>query len=233
MEMKYHLFLFDLDDTLLDFRASERLSFVRALRSMGVSHEIEELFKYYQVENAALWKLFEENKTTKEHLKVERFRKVFNHFGIEMNPELASNRYLEALPETVVLMDQAVELCAWLKDFGEIGVITNGIQSVQSQRIQNSGIAPFISFVSVSDECGFPKPDVRFFEFTVKKAKQFDKSSTIIIGDREEADILGAHNFGIDSCWFNPHQKVSSVKVHPTFEIAHLSELRAHLLGKL
>ena len=226
--MKYNLFLFDLDDTLLDFRASEKLSFGIALKSLGVTSNIDELFKVYQVENAALWKLFEEAKTTKDHLKVERFRKVFQTYKIDVNPELASSRYLDALPETVVLMDHAVEVCQMLTEYGEIGVITNGIQSVQSQRIQNSKIFPFINFVSVSDECGFPKPDVRFFDYTVKKAKLFSKASTIIIGDREEADILGGHNFGIDSCWYNPHGRVSAVSVVPTYEIAHLSELRKH-----
>ena len=36
--MKHTLFLFDLDDTLLDFRASEHLSFERTLRALGYLH---------------------------------------------------------------------------------------------------------------------------------------------------------------------------------------------------
>lgn len=227
--MKYNLFLIDLDDTLLDFKASERLSFFLALKSLGVQSDLENLFSQYQVVNTGLWKLFEEAKVTKEHLKVERFRKIFEVNGIEVDPQRASERYLDTLPETVVLMDHAVEICEWLKGHGEIGIITNGIQTVQHQRIKNSLIAPYISFISVSDECGFAKPDVRFFEFTAKKVTNFNKLSSIIVGDREEADIQGAHNFGIDSCWFNPHQKVSSVTVTPTYEIKHLSELKAKL----
>lgn len=230
--MKYNLFLFDLDDTLLDFKASERQSFFLALQSLGIKSDLETLFATYQVENAALWKLFEEAKTTKEHLKVERFRKTFRSHHIEVDPVLASTRYLETLPETVVLIDHAVEICEWLKGRGEIGIITNGIQSVQSQRIKNSKIAPYINFVSVSDECGYAKPDARFFEFTSKKARVFSKDSTIIVGDRDEADIQGAHNFGIDSCWFNPAKKQKSIPGSPTFEIEHLSELKNVLTFK-
>ncbi|WPU64558.1 YjjG family noncanonical pyrimidine nucleotidase [Peredibacter starrii] len=230
--MKYNLFLFDLDDTLLDFKASERLSFFLALKSLGIQSDLENLFSQYQVVNTGLWKLFEEAKVTKEHLKVERFRKIFEANGLGVDPNKASERYLETLPETVVLMDHAVEICEWLKGHGEIGIITNGIQTVQHQRIKNSLIAPYISFISVSDECGFAKPDVRFFEYTAKKVTNFNKLSSIIVGDREEADIQGARNFGIDSCWFNPHQKISSVTVTPTYEIKHLSELKHKLTNR-
>lgn len=62
--MKYNLFLFDLDDTLLDFKTSERLSFYIALESLGVKSNLDALFSTYQIENAVLWKLFEEAKTT-------------------------------------------------------------------------------------------------------------------------------------------------------------------------
>lgn len=224
--MKYNLFLFDLDDTLLDFKASERLSFFLALQSLGVKTDLEKLFGEYQIENRALWKLFEENKTTKEHLKVERFRKIFQANGIGIDPKVASERYLDTLPETVVLIDFAVEICDWLKGHGEIGILTNGIESVQHKRIKNSKLAPYINFISVSEECGYAKPDVRFFEYSAKKASAFTKHSAILVGDREEADILGAHNFGMDSCWFNPDKKSRVTPATPTFEIKHLSELK-------
>ena len=224
--MKYNLFLFDLDDTLLDFKASEKLSFFLALQDLGVKDHLDDLFKIYQVENNALWKLFEQNKTSKEHLKVERFRKTFELGKIELNPELASSRYLETLPETVVLIDHAEEICDWLSQQGELGIITNGIHHVQTQRIKNSKIAPYISFISVSEICGFAKPDIRFFEYSAKMAKTFAKNSTVIVGDRIEADIQGAHNFGIDACWFNPHKADGLPHLTPKYEIKHLSEIK-------
>lgn len=222
--MKYDLFLFDLDDTLLDFQESERLSFLLSLQSLGHKDGIDELFKTYQFENRALWKLFEQNLTTKEHLKVERFRKTFNTHKLDIDPEKASTRYLETLPETVVMIDHAVELCEWISQRGELGIITNGIHHVQNQRIKNSKIAPYISFISVSEECGFAKPDVRFFEYSTKMAKKFSKESTIIVGDRIEADIQGAYNYGIDSCWFNPHGLEGQPHLVPKFHIKHLAE---------
>jgi 2-haloacid dehalogenase len=224
--MKYDLFLFDLDDTLLDFKESEKLSFHLCMQSLGIKTNIEQVFSDYQVINKALWKALEEAKTTQELLKVERFRKVFESHKIEIDPAVASLRYLDTLPETVVLIDHAVETCEWLSQHGEIGIITNGIEYVQAKRINKSKIAPYISFVSVSEACGFAKPDVRFFDYCAKMAKKFSKEKTIIVGDRIEADIQGAHNFGIDSCWFNPHKISRPENLVPSFEISHLSELK-------
>lgn len=226
--MKYSLFLFDLDDTLLDFRASERLSFDRSLSSLSIP-VTDSLFATYQVENRELWRLFEEGQTTKEELKVERFRKTFALHALDADPVMASHRYLEALPETVVLIDHAVEILDWLKGQGEIGIITNGIHQTQTLRIQNSPLSEYISFVAVSEECGFAKPDVRFFEYSAKMAKSFQKHSTLVVGDRFEADILGAHHLGVDSAWFNPQKKDRPTSPIPTFEITHLRELKKHL----
>jgi YjjG family noncanonical pyrimidine nucleotidase len=227
--MKYDLFLFDLDDTLLDFRASEKLSFERSLKSLSVP-VTDALFASYQAENRALWKLFEEGKTTKDELKVERFRRTFALNGIEADPVVASQRYLEALPNTVVLIDHAMEILEWLNGFGEIGIITNGIHHTQTERIKNSPLSNYISFMCVSEECGFAKPDVRFFEYSSRMAKKFLKTSALVIGDRWDADILGAHQFGVDSVWFNPQKILRPGNPSPTFEIAHLSELKKLLI---
>ena len=99
------------------------------------------------------------------------------------------------------------------------------------QRIKNSKLDSYISFVSVSEECGYAKPDVRFFEYSAKLAKKFLKSSALVIGDRLETDVLGAHNFGLDACWFNPQLQTRSQEIAPKFEIKHLSEIR-HILDK-
>lgn len=230
--MKYDLFLFDLDDTLLDFKESERLSFFSSMENMGLNSSalnLNSLYDQYKIENAALWKAFEKGQTTKDALKVERFRRIFHANKIDVNPEVASETYLNTLPQTVVLIDYAVELCQFLSARGELGIITNGISHVQTERIKNSALAPFISFVSVSEACGYAKPDVRFFEYSAKMAKKFSKASSLVVGDRTEADIMGAHAFGVDSCWFNPTGSHHGLEVGPKFQIKHLKELETIL----
>ena len=223
--MKHTLFLFDLDDTLLDFKASEKLSFVRTMRELGLDGDLDGLFIQYQAINVDLWKRFEQSTVTKDFLKVERFRKTFANNGLALDAELASVAYLECLPETVVLIDGARQLCETLSAIGEVGIITNGVEYIQNRRIANSGLKEYISFVATSEACGFAKPDIRFFEYAGKMARPFAKREAIIIGDRLDADILGANRYGIESCWFNPGGLLNESEAVPTFEAASLHDI--------
>lgn len=224
--MSYDLFLFDVDDTLLDFHRSERESLALTLQALGIHTNTEEIYKTYRNESLKLWALLEQGKTTKAILRTERFQKTFAQHGLDCDPLKASTLYLEALPESVHLIDHAVEICQALSQHAEVGIITNGIGTVQRRRLEKSGLLPYIHFVAVSDESGYVKPDKRFFEYAVSMSKRFQAHSTLMVGDRIEADIQGAHNFGIDSCLFNPHKKPVSEALLPKFEISHLSELR-------
>lgn len=224
--MAYDLFLFDLDDTLLDFRGSEQLSFARTMEMVGLAEHSALVLPTYQAVNHGLWQRFEKGEVSKDHLRVERWRTTFAQHALDADAERASTHYLELLPETVLLNDHAAELCEWLSHRGEIGIVTNGIQEVQQRRIKNSPLAPYISFLCVSDACGYAKPDVRFFEHSRTLAKRFTKESAIVVGDRMETDILGAHHFGVHSCWFNPAKAARPEGPAPTYEIGHLSEFR-------
>jgi len=223
--MKHKLFLFDLDDTLLDFRASEQLSFARTLQALGLTGDMAALFLQYQAINIALWRAFETGSVSKDFLKVERFRKTFMENGLELDPEAASQLYLESLSDTVVLIDGAVQLCETLAGIGEVGIITNGVEAIQNQRILKSGLRDPISFVATSEASGYAKPDVRFFEYAAQMARPFVKEEAIIIGDRLDADILGANRYGIESCWFNPERLVNASEAVPTYEVSSLHDI--------
>ncbi|WP_020654299.1 YjjG family noncanonical pyrimidine nucleotidase [Massilia niastensis] len=223
--MKHRLFLFDLDDTLLDFKASERRSFARTMQELGLRDGMDGLFVQYQAINLELWRRFETGAVSKDFLKVERFRKTFVENGIDLDPQAASDLYLESLAETVVLIDGAERLCETLAEIGEVGIITNGVEHIQNRRIASSGLRDHLSFVSTSEACGFAKPDSRFFDYTARMARSFAKGETIIVGDRLDADILGANRFGIESCWFNPERLANESQAIPTCEVGSLHDI--------
>jgi 2-haloacid dehalogenase len=229
--MRHRLFLFDLDDTLLDFKASEQLSFERTMRELGLDVVPAGLFAGYQAINLALWRAFELGTVSKDFLKVERFRRTFAANGLDLDPDSASRRYLESLADTVVLIDGARELCETLAGIGEVGIITNGIEQIQHRRIAAANLRAHVSFIATSEACGHAKPDSRFFDYTVNMARTFSHAETVIVGDRLDADILGANRFGIDSCWFNPGGVGNASEAVPTCEVARLNEVIPALLA--
>jgi 2-haloacid dehalogenase len=146
--MKHRLFLFDLDDTLLDFKASEHVSFDDTMRELGLRAIPNELFTQYQLINLELWKSFEKGEVSKDFLKVERFRRTFAANDLALDPEAASHLYHESLSNTVVLIDGAHRLCETLAAIGEVGIITNGVEAIQHRRITASGLRAHVSFIS-------------------------------------------------------------------------------------
>lgn len=230
--MPHKLFLFDLDDTLLDYQKSEQLSFAQAVEEVGFFEDLTELFAQFRAINFELWLSFEAGAISREHLKVERWRRTFLAHALELDHERASHLYFESFAESAVLVDGAKQVCEALSALGEVGVITNGVDEVQKRRLAASGLMSHISFVSTSEAAGFAKPDVRFFEHIARMAKPFNKNEAIIIGDRLEADIVGAMAYGIKSCWFNPGRLVNLSPATPTYEVTSLPDLLPMLKGR-
>lgn len=223
--LKYRNFLFDLDDTLLDFQASEKLSLEITMQYFNIDNSDDEFFKRYKIENEILWKKIEQNLITKEFLKTERFKKTLDVFGLTISADEMANYYMSQLPQNIVLKEGAVEVLKYLKPLGNISIITNGMMATQLTRIQKSELKDYINFICVSEECGFAKPDTNFFQYTMDKTPLYSKEETIIIGDRLEADIKGAISYGIDSIWYNHDKTTNETAYRPTYEIQSLHEI--------
>jgi 2-haloacid dehalogenase len=224
--MKYDLLLFDADDTLLDFKKSEHISFKIILEKNGIVGDLKSLHESYKLINEILWTRYAEGHISKDFLKTERFRKFLEINKLEADPNQLCDDYLETLPSQVFLIEGAAALLKILHGKIPLIIVTNGIGHVQHKRLANSGLKPFIELMVISDECGFTKPDRRIFEHTFNLLNKSHQSSrTLMIGDKLETDILGAQNMGIDSCWFNPDSIKNSTSIEPTYEISKVLDL--------
>lgn len=224
--MKYDILLFDADDTLLDFRKSEDISFQITLEKNGITEDVKTLHEKYKDINNLLWSQHAQGLVSKDFLKVERFRKLLDDSNLKADPFKLCDDYLATLPSQVFLIEGALSLLQSLHGKIPLIIVTNGIGEVQHKRLENSGLKPFIELMVVSEECGFSKPDRRIFDYTFDMIKKNQKDSKILmIGDKLETDILGASNIQIDSCWFNPDQTQNSTAIDPTYEIQAITEV--------
>ena len=74
--MKYEVILFDADETLFDFKKTEREAFKNTMMEFGFDYDESYHFKIYHEINKKIWREFEEGLITQEKLKVERFRRL-------------------------------------------------------------------------------------------------------------------------------------------------------------
>jgi 2-haloacid dehalogenase len=223
----FDLILFDADNTLFDFTASEREAFIRTLGELGKAREpAEKLLPAYREISHELWAFLEQGKITQAELRTERFRRLFGIAGIQGDPERAGTDYLGHLSGGTHLVDGALHVCQQLKTRGvPLGIVTNGFKRVQEPRFRASPLSEVIDWLVISEDCGVAKPDPRIFDHALERAAHSDRGTVLMVGDRLESDIQGAENAGIASCWFNPNGEANGTGIRPRFEIAALGEL--------
>lgn len=230
--MKYEIILFDVDDTLFNFGMSEEKALHNTFMKFGLPTGLADYWASYREISKVLWGDLEQGQITLQELAVERFKRLIHMHQLEIDAGELSNVYLEKLGKETHLIEGAVELCERLADY-RLAVITNGFTAVQTARIENSPLHNTFEHIIMSEEAGAQKPDTKIFDYVFSKLQITDKSKVLIVGDSLTSDIQGGTNYGIDTCWFNPHTTENKLAIKPTFEIQNLMELVEIVEGEL
>ena len=115
-----------------------------------------------------------------------------------------SETHWQPMPALHAVLDE-------LQDEGRmLGLISNAGDAENVQRlIDKVEIRNYFDPIIISAAIGIRKPDPRPFEMVLEQW-QVTPDSIVMIGDRLEADILGAQNTGIHQIWLKPDANVSA-----------------------
>jgi putative hydrolase of the HAD superfamily len=223
-----HLF-FDLDRTLWDFDTNNLDTFREIfdkynLKQRGIS-DFDNFFAYYTQINTALWQAYRDQVITKEALNFRRFYESLLFFGID-DESLARDigkQYIHISPLKTALYPQTLETLEKLFGKYKMHIITNGFEEVQYIKIEKSGLAKYFDKIITSERAGYKKPDSRIFEFALLEARA-NAHESLLIGDDPEADILGAHQAGMDQLWVR-HYKDQKAIMSPTYIVENLRDI--------
>lgn len=223
--MKYNTLIFDADDTLFDFKASEMEALEKTLIGYGVNYDKEYHLPIYKEINTKIWKELEDGKITQSELKIERFRRYCNHLNYTFDPYDFADKYMDNLSKSSILFHESLDLIKELHGKYKLLIITNGLTKVQNGRIRNSLIAPYFNDIIVSEEVGVSKPNPEIFKIALENNQIENLSDILMIGDSLSSDIKGGINFGIDTCFYNPKKVLINGEIKPTYEISDLKSL--------
>ena len=204
MERKYKAIFFDADDTLFDYPKAERAALRACLREFGLRIDLGTFLDAYRRHNRDVWQEFERGETDQAQLRVDRFRRVAEEFGLASLPvDRVSPFYLEALSRQPQLFPGALATVRALAKKYPLALITNGIALVQRRRFAASPITAFFQAVVISEEVGIAKPDPRIFAPALR-AIGVAAGDVLYVGDSVTSDMAAARNAGMDFCWLNP-----------------------------
>ena len=218
----------DLDDTILDFHAAERIALAKTLSHFGVEPTAAVVERYHII-NRQHWERLERGELTRAQVQEGRFRVLFAELGREADPVAITRNYEKNLGIGHYFLPGALEAVQALSRHHRLFLASNGTASVQHSRLTSAGLYPYFEKVFISQEIGCNKPSKEFFQACFAQIPHFRRESAIMVGDSLTSDILGGVNAGIRTCWCNPEHRPGRADIRPDYEIASLSQLEAIL----
>ena len=206
--LMHHIFLFDLDMTLLDFHASEYIGLKTVVEAEGYEFN-DELYGYFKAKNKELWLELEKGTVSRTELFETRFRLLYERCGADTSKiDLLkrNSEFISTMAENGVAMDGAEDLLKKIRDNikdSKTYIITNGAQINAEGRIRSTGLDKLIDGLFVSETMGVNKPSKEYFDMVLDSINEPD-SRYMVIGDSLTSDMLGAENASLTSCWFMP-----------------------------
>jgi putative hydrolase of the HAD superfamily len=219
---------FDLDHTLWDFDKNSALTFDHILKRNEIEVDLHSFLEAYQPINTNYWRLYREEKVTKNQLRFARLNETFKVLGIAISNKLVrklSEDYITFLSSYNHLIDGALPILEYLSKRFQLHIITNGFKEVQQQKLNASGIDHYFLTVTNSEMVGVKKPNPKIFKYALSVARATVMDS-LMIGDNLEADVYGALDFGIQAICFNYHKEIIPKEI---LSINRLTELKKYL----
>ncbi len=230
LNFNMHL-LIDLDDTLWDFRRNSRIAMQEIYNDYELNKfydSFESFYSVYMAKNHQLWEQYSKGEITKDFLSLERFLYPLRIVGNE-DVELAKKLGEDFLYRTTMqtnLVDGAIDLLEYLKSKGYIlSIISNGFVEVQYTKLSRSGLLPYFDYVFLSEEIGYQKPDIRFFNAVLEKLR-INPTDCIVIGDNLQTDIEGAQNANIKAIFFANNLENLEIDISKIIVISSLFQLK-------
>ena len=109
------------------------------------------------------------------------------------------------------------------------GIVTNGPSQMQRHKCQALGLDRVAPFVIVSEEVGFAKPDPRIFRDAFDETGLASPEQIMFVGDNPVSDIDGARRFGMRTAWVQRGRQFPDDLEPPDRIIDSVGEVR-HIL---
>lgn len=231
--MRYRVIIFDLDDTVLDFKAGEKRGLATVFKAFKTKAlDYDAWVATYLDINARVWQAIEKGAQPQPLLN-QRFSDTFAAFNQDIDGVAAEVLYRQVLDANDAVVPGAAEVLETLSQRGyKLVVGTNGKTATQYQRLQLTGFQQYFEHVVISQEIGHAKPNQAFFEHIFALYPDQAKAAFLMVGDTLSTDILGAHQADIASVWLSQSNQQQFTSGHvPTHRISSLSELTSLLKG--
>ncbi len=193
--------LCDLDDTIFDFSACSAQALRRACYTFSLPFD-QACYQAYRNIDDALWEGQRAGLYTVRQVMETRFVRWLEQRGTPADAHAFAQTYEAELGQSCVLEPGVRESLTSLARMCPLYAASNGLTAMQRKRLAKAGLLALFTDVFVSDAIGYEKPDIRFFQACLSKMKRAAGPSIWMIGDNVTADMAGARQAGLSTCFY-------------------------------
>lgn len=224
---RFDVVLWDVDGTLLDFLAAEKAAIQSLFQEFGLGRCTDGMLARYSEINREYWRKLERGEMSKQQILVKRFEDFFREEGLDVSLGEAFNAaYQVRLGDTIVFCDDSKALVESLRGKVRQYVVSNGTVTAQTKKLRRSGFDQLMDGVFLSEELGYEKPAIEFFDQVFQEIQVPDKNRVLIVGDSLTSDMEGGFRAGIKTCWYNPEGLPCATPEKIDYEIQNLQEIK-------
>ena len=185
--------VFDLDETLIDRRASIAIyaeTFYQTFNDLIADDADEFIDTFIQLDGNGY--------VARDQL----FQSLTSHIDHEsLNQQAIEDHFHSHAWKNPTLVPGAISGLTRLRENGiPLGLVSNGRTHNQLRKIQRTGLDDLLDSCIISEAFGAKKPDPRVFEAAANEL-DIDATASWFVGDHPELDIQGAAAVGFSTIW--------------------------------
>lgn len=219
----YKAIFLDIDDTVFNFKKCSESALKETFSALNLEYN-KNVFESFSAIDQRLWKQQKEELLTVAEVLDIRFAELSETLGLDYDSNLAKEHFGNLLGEQYVMEPGIEEVLKELSADYKIYAASNGVLTMQENRLQLSELKKYFTDLYVSDDIGYAKPNINFFIESMDRAK-LKASEILMVGDSLVSDIAGAQAADIDSVWYNPYSLENLSEINADYEIKELHEL--------
>ncbi len=216
--MSLRAIFFDLDDTLLDDTISSERSAALAAAELMPDQNVrpQELAVAYMDAAMDFWERLEPGAPKPKEIRPTLWAAALARFGIVDAPLAKSlaKRYDTIRIERVELFPETLPVLHQLHGRYKMAIITNGFAETHEAKIARLELARFFDKVILAGEMELAKPDPAVFRHAMAELS-VSADESVMVGDRFERDVVGAHSAGMRAIWVNSRNETMPSSARP------------------
>lgn len=220
---KYKAVFLDIDDTVLNFPKSSEGAFKDAFEHFNLDFN-DDLYDVYLEINDDLWQRQKAEEITVSDVINTRFSMLSDKLNLGVDPDLIRDHFQAGLGRQHFLEAHADVMVKELAKHYKFFAASNSDLNMQKNRLKLAGLDEYFTDFFISSDIGYEKPNVKFFEECLKRAK-LSPDEVLMVGDSLISDMYGAYKASLDRCWYNPYNLEKTVDIPITYEIDDLKDL--------